>query len=370
MTEADKKKDFPIVTLCGNSKSLVDYEKMYRKLTMEGKIVLLAVSYSDSISERDTKPLTRMQQRMIEMADEVCLISELSTMVPVADYAIKSGKHITFAGQAGVPDTQAQPFDDGLVYDHLGNSFASEHKMCDHWNIPYSVYKQRRLHNWPLRDRLERPIRRNSKSSSSVKVDHEGKEYESEKDMCDHYGIKIATFRTRYYDYKWDLKRALTEPPTYGDTVKDHEGREFPSVREMCRYWNISASTFKSRKKRGLLLKECLTDSYKVKDHTGREFDSVSDMSLFWGVKPSTFRARFDKGLPLEDCLKADLPRGKRVTDHTGREFGSIQEMSYAWGLSPATVTSRMQAGRSMEECLTKGKLPPLKKKVAGPEIK
>lgn len=59
-----------------------------------------------------------------------------------------------------------------------------------------------------------RPTTRSKRSSTCV--DHEGRVYQNQKEMCDAYGVNLSTFRGRR-NAGWDLKKALlTKLPNRG----------------------------------------------------------------------------------------------------------------------------------------------------------
>ena len=92
--------------------------------------------------------------------------------------------------------------------------------------------------------------------------------------------------------------------------VKDHNGREFNSFKEMCKFYNIRYGLVKKRVHAGWNLEKALTmpKSYttvrkKVKDHRGKEFESFGDMCAYYGKKEETVRCRMRKGTKLKEAL-------------------------------------------------------------------
>lgn len=56
----------------------------------------------------------------------------------------------------------------------------------------------------------------------------------------------------------WDKEKAKTTPVKNIGSTYDHEGREFSSQKEMLNYYGISQAQFFRRKKKGLSLEQCL----------------------------------------------------------------------------------------------------------------
>ncbi len=76
-------------------------------------------------------------------------------------------------------------------------------------------------------------------------------------------GLEYSTYSNRIHR-GWDKYKAMTTPlmPCYNPSSKesiDHEGRKFESIREMIRFHGIPKNTFYQRKNKGLSLEQCLT---------------------------------------------------------------------------------------------------------------
>ena len=56
----------------------------------------------------------------------------------------------------------------------------------------------------------------------------------------------------------WDKEKAKTTPVKKLGKAYDHEGREFSTQKEMLNYYGISQAQFFRRKKKGLSLEQCL----------------------------------------------------------------------------------------------------------------
>ncbi|PKM53161.1 MAG: hypothetical protein CVV00_13680, partial [Firmicutes bacterium HGW-Firmicutes-5] len=60
----------------------------------------------------------------------------------------------------------------------------------------------------------------------------------------------------------WSLEEALEGKNP--NTVVDHLGRKFDTEKDMCAYWGIKSYIFKDRIKEGWSLEEALTIPYKL----------------------------------------------------------------------------------------------------------
>lgn len=155
------------------------------------------------------------------------------------------------------------------ISDHLGNKFASKSDLCKFWGIKRSTFNARQKQNWSLEKTLTTPC----KSINIEKQpwdDHLGNHYDSLNAMCRAYNIQKATFTTRYYDYKWSLEKALTEPVTIESIeCNDNMGHTFPSAADMCHYYDIPVWTIQGKKLSDEQLHQKLISAFKAKRKVG-----------------------------------------------------------------------------------------------------
>jgi len=156
--------------------------------------------------------------------------------------------------------------------DHLGNEYGSKKEMIEHYNIGMSTFYRRVKMGYDFKDIItikpERII-------INIKCkDHLGNEYDSKKEMCEHYNIDISTFYFRIKK-RYSLENALMMKPRKSTTdikCKDHLGNEYDSQKEMCEHYNINTRVFYSGIKMGLDLKKILTTkTKKYSQHIGEE---------------------------------------------------------------------------------------------------
>ena len=119
----------------------------------------------------------------------------------------------------------------------------------------------------------------------------------------------------------------------------DHEGNQFNSLQEMCDHWGIKKSTFLNRRQHNWSIKECLTgrpsisQNGKIKDHLGNEFNSATEMIKHYNVKPNTGLARLKRGWSIEEAVlgtKEITHKNKPMTDHLGNKFKTIKDPEQA----------------------------------------
>ena len=155
---------------------------------------------------------------------------------------------------------QLQPRNSRQVTDHTGHEWPSVSQMCQHWGVKRSAYNARIKAGWSMQDALTKPTTELA-PPKQVWTDHEGRQFQSLKDLCDAYGVTRHIFYTRTIKLHWDLKRTLTTPTIIaGDEIEDPFGNTFPTTRDMYNYYNVTESIYKHRTRRmGLSQKEALT---------------------------------------------------------------------------------------------------------------
>ena len=156
-------------------------------------------------------------------------------------------------------------------------------------------------------------------------TDHLGHEFETLRDMCDYWCIKVSTYNIRK-DAGWDLKAILTEPTAYDmeRNVIDHLGKHYLSVRAMCAAYDISEDCYFKRRQRGYTLEEALTlkvgerrqSKEVVTDHLGNTYSSVQAMCDAHRVSSATYRHRLKRGESLEKALQTTMAQ-----DHLGNWY-------------------------------------------------
>ena len=189
-------------------------------------------------------------------------------------------------------------------------------------------------------------------------TDHLGKEYETEKAMCEAYGVSLFLYRSRIR-YGISQKEALTIPAGELKAATDHLGNKFKSKYQMCLYYNISPETYDSRVMKGMSIKEALTTPTKggptkSTDHLGRAFKTQKEMCSFWGVPEMVYEKRISRGWSIEKSLTTPPKKKPRLpsTDHNGMTYESFEKMCDAYGANSDTVKYRLSRGASLEEAL------------------
>ena len=195
--------------------------------------------------------------------------------------------------------------------------------------------------------------------------DHKERLFPTIRDMCDHYGINVCTFRSRLL-YGWSVEAALLTPP--GDYSKrqtcDHLGVSYPSLAEMCRHYRIDPDTYRARIKGGHMSQEEALTTPVIQgghgapkhctDHLGNAFPSIKEMCRHYLIDEDVYGRRKKLGWTLEKILTTST-HPVPVIDPVGRKYPSMRAMCRAYNISPNTVASRIkEQGLSLEEALTR----------------
>lgn len=243
--------------------------------------------------------------------------------------------------------------------DHLGNKYKSITDMCNHWGISISAYHNRIQNGWTVQRALETPVKITSKEKhedNAIICDHLGKQFNTRRDMCEHWGIDIGIYTNRI-SRGWTVEDALTKPVIPRDGAVDHLGNKFRTKKEMYEYWGTSERRLKLKLESGYTLYEILEQDrgwIKPIDHNNVRYNTVREMCEHYNMSITTLKNRLKSGLSLKDALTMPKKIDTIRVDHTGREFESRKAMCEYWGISDSTFISRMDSGKfTLEEALT-----------------
>ena len=179
-------------------------------------------------------------------------IKDMCSIYKISTYAYLSRIKMGWSIESAL----TTPIKDYSCKDHLGNVYSSMSDMCNHYNIPLSIFGHRLEYNWSLEDALTKKVRRVEPCK-----DHKGVEYRTKKEMCKRYGINYETYLTRIKS-GMSVEEALTADLISNPSsiiCSDHLGNVYNSQKEMCKVYKIRVNTFKNRIDRGWSLEESLT---------------------------------------------------------------------------------------------------------------
>lgn len=155
--------------------------------------------------------------RMFPSVTEMCE----AWKVPVVTYHQRLRRGCTvrqaLTGEGIAPPRGRREESCGPAVDHLGNVFSSTIEMCEHYRVPYSVFKGRRRLKWNIEDALTKPAPKKKKNGRKTKqtierkkyyVDYEGKRYKTVKAMCEAHAVPYSTYKTRL-SAGWTREEAL-----------------------------------------------------------------------------------------------------------------------------------------------------------------
>lgn len=148
----------------------------------------------------------------------------------------------------------------------------------------------------------------------------------------------------------------------------DHLGRIFPSEKEMCRYWQIGYETYRGRLERGWTIEKALTTPTSIKKKRtfiidGVKYDNVSELCRAYNIERISFITHIKNGLSAKEAVELTLKNKKARKhykkprtcwyDHLGIKYSSLTEMAKAYNIRSNLLRSRINKGMSIEEALT-----------------
>lgn len=143
--------------------------------------------------------------------------------------------------------------------DHLGNKYKSQEEMCKHYNIKPCTYLRRIERGATKEEALTKKINQ-YKKPYIVK----GVEYQSKSEMLEAYNINNCTYDRRIKEGK-SVEQALScerQRYTTRYQIADPWGMIHESERKMCDYYGVEYNTYRARKYKGHTLEECLSHEH------------------------------------------------------------------------------------------------------------
>lgn len=113
----------------------------------------------------------------------------------------------------------------GKTFEFNGITYSSKKDFCEKNGLNYDVFIHRTNSGMTIAEAFAAGT--NSKPRSTMgAIDHNGTQYATIKEMCENYGVMVATYKYRLAQ-GWSLEAALTAPPNPGAARKEvvnHKG--------------------------------------------------------------------------------------------------------------------------------------------------
>ena len=239
--------------------------------------------------------------------------------------------------------------------DHKENTYPSILDMCQAYNLAPSLfyYRQKTLH-WSLEKCLTTPV-------DTYKTNGNHKDLKA---LCQEHGLTLSQYRARLKNPNWTKEDALTQPKSARphQNITDHLGNTYPTLTAMCQHYGLRLDTYRRRLKKGFSKEEALTykpyQSEIFTDHKGNTFASRQEMAEHYGFDISTFTRRLKKGMTLEEALTK--PLYKNITDPFGNTFTTIKEMAEHYNVSSASISHYQNDPEKLTRLLTGKRINPL----------
>lgn len=203
-----------------------------------------------------------------------------------------------------------------------GREYASQIDICNAYGIKQDVYSKRIKRGWTV--------------AQAVGVELRDNKYIGQKFMqkCGQY-LTIVSYRAyKDIDGVFDDGTAVTNirmtevlsgkvpNPSLGNMVRDHKGNMFRNRQEMFEYWGVSESAFDARTQRGWSLEKSLETPSKQKTvpvvYLGKTYSSVAELARHLNVTTQYIRHRLDKGYDIDNIMQ---PIADRMQEYVGKQF-------------------------------------------------
>lgn len=201
--------------------------------------------------------------------------------------------------------------------------------------------------------------------STQKVLEYKGKIYKSQLEFIKDYGFS-RTYFMKCQTKGMSLDEIVSNYKNFKDGRVGHLGKEFKTEKEMAQHWGVSLEVYKGRRRSGWSLEKSLTtptrsvrEPVKYRDFKGRVFSSAKSMAKEYKVSSTTLLRMLDGGKSTEEVTHflsqrvVRRRRGVTCSDHLGSSFPTKSEMLAHWGISKSTFDGRLRRGWTLEEALT-----------------
>lgn len=251
--------------------------------------------------------------------------------------------------------------------DPFGKVFETQKLMCEHYGVTPSLLRQRLGRGWTFRQtlNLDEPPKR-----YTIKCPL-GKTFASKEAMVKHYNVVVKEYYRKIKD-GWTERQALNIDPKPGSLTCPN-GKVFATIKDMTEYYNVPYNSFRSRRRRGWSLKQCLgleEPPRSIRCPKGILFTNVLEMCKHYGITQAHYSLSIAKGLTLEQILSIEnkpKPFDTSITCPNGLQFSSKAAMCAHYGVKFTTYRNRIDTGWTGRQALNIDPPPELKTTVFCP---
>ena len=243
----------------------------------------------------------------------------------------------------------------------LGKSYSTQKALAEDFGIAPATFSSRLNKGWTCKQAL------GFEEYIPPKVYFQGMEYESEKDLAEAFGNEFCVYKQRL-SYGWTQEEALGIIPRKKPEVPVHKitynGREYGSERELADAYGVKYAKYKRRLRYGWTREEaleivCKKDSEDLKEpilYDGEIYNSERALAEAYGITYTAYRNRILYGWTQEEALgivsKKKLGDSEEKVLYEGREYESERELAQAYGVRYLKYKRRLQHGWTREEAL------------------
>lgn len=247
------------------------------------------------------------------------------------------------------------------IEDHLGSRFRNQKDMAEHWGVPIESYRHRKRQGWSLKEILTTPVKRKEGYK-----DYKGRVFSSRRALCEAYQTSEKTLLRLKDKYNTFEEATYFLDNKAKKVIKDHLGNVYPTLDAMANYYGIKPASLYSRLHKGWVLEEALTTPVnpalvrrtkqlkEYKDFKGQVFHSLSEIAKEYGISQGAFSMRMRKGKTSEEVTYELYQKSQKlVKDHLGNKFLTVLKMVEAYNIKASVFYARVNRGWTLEEVLT-----------------
>lgn len=199
------------------------------------------------------------------------------------------------------------------ITDEHGNVYANMQEYCKATGYNYNTV------SWRKKYRSDKPLSPDYTRKSLKGPD--SNYYNNLKELCQANGLSYCAIYSRIHEAGYTLEEA-TDPnftrkanPTI--PVTDPFGNQFNSVKDMTNHYGIKYHTYTFRLRAGWTRREALgidkRDANKYVDHLGNSYTTIREMAKHYGISGSSFTRRLKLGYSVKEALTKKSYERKKV---------------------------------------------------------
>lgn len=189
----------------------------------------------------------------------------------------------------------------------------------------------------------------------------DGKEFNTQREIAEHYGIDYLTFKTRVQ--RWgDIEKAALTPITKKGRSKQEcivNGINFDSIAEASRFYGVNLSSVRDKIRKNncsveKAIHDLLIDKIII---NGLEFKNVGEVCKYFKISRATINKYIEKGCSIEKAVYLIIKKREEMKNtfvFRDKIYNNLDDICKEYNIKKASVGVELSKGLSLLEALNK----------------